>query len=65
MIKTFFIIIGIILANVVYQSRNEPFSLSLYLKRFKNTLLIIYIYARDVGMYGATRFREIDWNLDK
>lgn len=57
------IIIGLIFAYIIYQSKSEPFSINLYVKRFLHSVMLIVNYFKDMGLNAAIKFREIDWDL--
>ncbi len=56
-------LIGILLIVVIYQSRKEKPNIKLYLNRLRKLIFNIVNYFRDIGIYSAQRFKEIDWDL--
>ena len=56
-------LIGLLFAVVIYQSRREKPNLKLYFFRFIKLIVIILNYLRDIGLYSAHRFKEINWDL--
>jgi hypothetical protein len=63
LVTVFFIILGLLVLVVLYQSRHEPFSFGMYVQRFVLLLTIIYQYCKDAGLYMAQQFRQINWDL--
>lgn len=59
------IIIGLMFAYVIYQSKSEPPSINLYVKRFLHLIMLIFTYFKDMGLNAAVKFKEIDWNLSQ
>jgi len=60
---SFLIIIGILVAIVIYQSRKDKPNPKIYLYRFSRLIVIILSYFKDVGLCAAYKFREINWDL--
>lgn len=57
------IIVGLMFAYVIYQSKSEPFSINVYVKRFLHLIMLVFTYFKDMGLDAAVKFREINWNL--
>ena len=56
-------LIGLLFTVVIYQSRKDKPNLKLYFSRFGKLIVIILDYLRDIGLYSAQRFKEINWDL--
>jgi len=57
------VILGLLVAVVIYQSRKEKPSPKLYLYRFSRLIVIVINYFKDVGVCAGQKFREINWDL--
>ena len=57
------ILIGLLFTVVIYQSRKDKPNLKLYFSRLGKLIVIILDYLRDIGLYSAQRFKEINWDL--
>lgn len=60
---SFFILIGAMLAIVIYQSRIDKPNVRVYLQRLGRLTVIIINYIKEVGVYAARRFKETNWNV--
>jgi len=63
----FLVIIGIMMAVVLWQSHKEtprP-ALKVYLQRFSKLIVIILSIFKDIGVCIAMKIRDIDWDLTK
>ena len=57
------IILALMLFMVVYQSRKDKPPLKIYASRFWLLFIIIINYFKDIGIYSAQKFRQINWDL--
>lgn len=63
LILSLILVLLMLFGVVFYQSRKDTPSANLYIQRFGRLLVLIISYFKDVGVYAARRFKEINWDL--
>lgn len=57
------LLMGLLLSVVIYQSRQEPMNIQMYVRRVFQLIMILYQYFKDVGIYMAQHLRTVNWEL--
>lgn len=48
---------------VAYQSRHEPLSVSLYLRRLMKLTIIVLTLIKNIAIFTLQQIRQTDWDL--
>jgi hypothetical protein len=57
------LIILILVTTVIYQGKNQPFSIKITLSRILKLLLTTITYFKEVGVCMAVQFKKTEWDM--